>query len=284
MRNVKITIEYDGTGYYGWQMQRETPTVQQVLQETISMVLNQPVTLHGSGRTDAGVHALGQVANFRTDNPMEIEALRTALNRLIPPDIVITDIAEVDYSFHARVNAVSRTYWYLMWNCTQRSAFCKRYAWHIPSPLDVTAMQEAASCLIGVQDFASFQGADSENGHAVREVMSVHFKKTRDAFVIFSITGNAFVKHMVRNIAARWLTWAKGKSIAEWFQKYFAAERPDARGYDRPAPGAVFEKSSLLTAGHSDKPARRSFVQRRMTLDLDIPLTRHKISSAQRQP
>lgn len=242
MRNIKITIEYDGTGYYGWQMQRETPTVQQVLQETISMVLNQPVTLHGSGRTDAGVHALGQVANFRTDNPMEIEALRTALNRLIPPDIVITDIAEVDYSFHARVNAVSRTYWYLMWNCTQRSAFFKRYAWHIPSPLDVTAMQEAASCLIGVQDFASFQGADRENGHAMREVMGVHFKKTRTHLIIFSITGNAFVKHMVRNITGTLVDVGKGKINPGDFRNILQQKNRTLAGMTAPPQGLFLKK------------------------------------------
>ena len=159
MRNIKFTIAYDGTRYYGWQIQRETPTVQQVLRDTISMVLNSPVTLHGSGRTDAGVHALGQVANFRTDNSMEVEALRTALNRLIPADIVVKDIAEVDLSFHARVNARSRTYWYFIWNCPQQSAFLQRYAWQIPSPLDIAAMRQAAGCLVGMQDFASFQGS-----------------------------------------------------------------------------------------------------------------------------
>jgi tRNA pseudouridine38-40 synthase len=242
MRNIKITIEYDGTGYYGWQMQRETPTVQQVLQETIAMVLNRPVTLHGSGRTDSGVHALGQVANFRTDNSMEIEALRTAVNRLIPPDIVIRDIAEVDYSFHSRVNAQSRTYWYLIWNCPQRSAFFKRYAWHIPSPLDMPAMETAAHYLIGVKDFAAFQGADRENGHAMREVISVHFKKTRSHLILFSITGNAFVKHMVRNIIGTLVDVGKNKISPDDFNKVLQQKDRTLAGMTAPPQGLFLKK------------------------------------------
>lgn len=242
MRNIKITIEYDGTGYYGWQMQRETPTVQQVLQETIAMVLNRKVTLHGSGRTDAGVHALGQVANFRTDNSMDIEMLRTAVNRLIPPDIVIRDIEEVDYTFHARVNAQSRTYWYLIWNFPQRSAFFKRYAWHIPLPLDIPAMQEAAQCLIGVQDFASFQGADRENGHAMREVLSVHFKKTRTHLIILSITGNAFVKHMVRNITGTLVDVGKGKTGIDDFKNILQKKDRTCAGVTAPPQGLFLKR------------------------------------------
>jgi len=242
MRNIKITIAYDGTRYYGWQIQRETPTVQQVLRDTISMVLNSPVTLHGSGRTDAGVHALGQVANFRTDNSMDVEALRTALNRLIPADIVVKDIAEVDLSFHARVNARSRTYWYFIWNCPQQSAFLQRYAWHIPSPLDIAAMRQAAGCLVGMQDFASFQGADRENGHAVREVNSVHFKKIRKHLILFSITGSAFVKHMVRNIVGTLVDVGKGKISADDFRNILNQKDRTRAGITAPPQGLFLKK------------------------------------------
>jgi len=242
MRNIKITIAYDGTRYYGWQIQRETPTVQQVLRDTISMVLNRPVSVHGSGRTDAGVHALGQVANFRTDNPMDVEALRTALNRLIPADIVIRDIAEADFSFHARVSAQSRTYWYLIWNCPQRSAFLQRYAWHIPLPLDIAAMKQAAACLTGMHDFASFQGADKENGHAVRDVTSVHFKKTREHLMIFSITGSAFVKHMVRNIVGTLVDVGKGKLSPDDFRTILQQKDRTLAGMTAPPQGLFLKK------------------------------------------
>jgi tRNA pseudouridine38-40 synthase len=139
MRTLKLTIEFDGTNYHGWQIQREEPTVQQVLRNTISMVLDRPIILHGSGRTDAGVHALGQVAHFVTDTDMDVNTLRKAVNRLIPKDMVVKEAAEVDATFNARFSAKSRTYWYFIWNSSERSAFFQRYAWFIPAPLDMTS-------------------------------------------------------------------------------------------------------------------------------------------------
>ena len=173
---------------------------------------------------------------------MDIDLLRTALNRLIPPDIVIRNIAEVDLSFHARVNAQSRTYWYFIWNSPLRSAFLQRYAWQIPAPLDITAMRQAAGCLIGMHDFASFQGADRENGHAVRDVTSVQFKKTREQLVIFSITGSSFVKHMVRNIVGTLVDVGLGKISADDFNAILQQKDRTLAGMTAPPQGLFLKK------------------------------------------
>ena len=242
MRTIKITIEFDGTNYYGWQIQREEPTVQQVLRNTISMVLDRKIVLHGSGRTDAGVHALGQVAHFKTESEMDVETLRKAVNRLIPKDMVIKKAEEVEEEFNARFSAKSRTYWYLIWNSFDRSAFLQRYAWFVPAPLDITAIKEAASCLLGVHDFTSFQGTESENGHAVREMHSVHIKKTRDHLIIFSVTASAFVKHMMRNIVGTLADVGKGKISAEEFRTILMQKDRTLAGVTAP-PHGLFLKS-----------------------------------------
>ena len=242
MRNIKLTIEFDGTTYYGWQIQKEEPTVQQILQDTISRILNRPVTLYGAGRTDAGVHALGQVANFHTDAAMGVEDLRRALNSLIPKDIAVRKAEEVDARFNARYSATSRTYWYLIWNSPLRSAFYQRYSWQIVTPLDIDAMRKAAACLIGVHDFSSLQGADKENGHAVREIMAIHFKRTRNHLIIFSITANAFVKHMVRNIAGTLVDAGKGTMSPEEFKNILERKDRTLAGITAPPQGLFLKK------------------------------------------
>ena len=241
-RTIKLTIEFDGTNYYGWQIQREEPTVQQVLRKTISMVLDRPIVLHGSGRTDAGVHALGQVAHFVTDADMDVDILRKAVNRLIPKDMVIKQAEEVDAGFNARFSAKSRTYWYLVWNSYERSAFFQRYAWYIPAPLDIAAMKKAAACLIGVHDFTSFQGTDRENGHAIREVHSIHIKRTRQHLLVFSVTASAFVKHMMRNIVGTLVDVGKDKISAEAFQTILMQKDRTLAGVTAP-PHGLFLKS-----------------------------------------
>jgi len=242
MRTIKLTIAFDGTNYHGWQIQKEKPTVQQVLRDTISMVLNRPIILHGSGRTDAGVHALGLVAHFATDAVLPVDTLCKAVNSLIPKDIVIKKAEEVDGRFNARYSAKSRTYWYLIWNSSQRCAFLQRYAWHVSAPLNIEAMKQAAAVLIGVHDFASFQGSDRENGHAVREVRRVACKKMRQHLVIFSITANAFVKHMVRNIVGTLVDVGTGKISTESFESILLKKDRSAAGITAPPHGLFLRK------------------------------------------
>ncbi len=242
MRNIKLLIEFDGTNYRGWQIQREKNTIQQIVQDALSRILDRPIVLHGSGRTDAGVHALGQVANFLTDATLDVKRLGLALNSMIPADIAVKKVEEVDMAFHARYSAKSRTYWYLLWNAALRSAFCHWFTWHIITPLNIPAMREAAACLVGVHDFSSFQGADKANGHAVREVKSIQFKKTRQHLIIFSITANAFVKHMVRNIVGTLVDVGKGKMSAEEFKNIFEKKDRTLAGITAPAQGLFLKE------------------------------------------
>jgi tRNA pseudouridine38-40 synthase len=242
MRNLKLIIEFDGTNYHGWQIQKEENTVQQILRDALCRILNRPVTLHGSGRTDSGVHALGQVANFLTDAAMDVARLRLAVNSIIPKDIAVKHAEEVGLTFHSRYSAKSRTYWYLIWNTRVRSAFYERYSWHIIQPLDIAAMREAARYLIGTHDFSSFQGADKENGHAVRDVKSFYFRETGQNLIICSITANAFVKHMVRNIIGTLADVGKGKMSIGEFKTVFEKRDRTLAGITAPAQGLFLKE------------------------------------------
>ncbi|MCP4715879.1 MAG: tRNA pseudouridine(38-40) synthase TruA, partial [Deltaproteobacteria bacterium] len=175
-------------------------TIQQVLQETIAKIVNQPITLHGSGRTDAGVHALGQVAHFRANTRLERVQLLNGLNSLLPQDIRVVAVDLEKSDFHARYDATCRTYWYWFWNTVQASPFYGRYSWHIKRPLDLQAMNRAAQQLTGIHDFKSFQGADRQDVCSTREVTRAGIKRVNRNMLLFEIRANAFLKHMVRNI------------------------------------------------------------------------------------
>ena len=157
--NIKLTVEYDGTEYCGWQIQATGKTVQGVLEKAVSTLVRRPTRLVGSGRTDAGVHALGQVANFLSDKELELHRMQRALNALTPDDISIKAVELVPDSFHARRHGRSRIYEYRIWNRSSPSPFHLRYAWHVHDSLDIAAMREAITCLQGEHDFSSFRGA-----------------------------------------------------------------------------------------------------------------------------
>ena len=218
MQNIKLIIQFDGTAYHGWQTQNTDTTVQQTVQDVLSKILNNPIKLHGSGRTDAGVHALGQVANFLTDSDMDLKCMMKAVNSLLPQDIVVREAQAVEPDFHSRFSAKSRIYWYLIWNFCERSPFYCRYSWHIAYPLDFSAMRKSALSLIGIHDFTSFQGADKEPVNPIREVIHVRFKRFRRHMMIFEIQANAFLKHMVRNIIGTLTEVGKGKIRSEEFE------------------------------------------------------------------
>ncbi len=156
MRNIKLLIEYDGSAYQGWQRQAKGRTIQGMLEDKLSRITGETVVLYGAGRTDAGVHALGQAANFHTSQPIPTEALQKALNRLLPKDIVIKSGEVVAADFHARYSAKSKTYLYRILTGQCPSAFERRHAWHIPCSLDIQAMETAAQSLLGTHHFGAF--------------------------------------------------------------------------------------------------------------------------------
>lgn len=209
MRNVKVVVEYDGTDYFGFQFQPNHPTIQAEIERVLEKILKEKVTVYGSGRTDAGVHAAGQVISFRTEGTIPIDRLCVAMNSLLPRDIAALCASEVDSEFHARYSAKSRLYRYDILNADAKSALRGRFCWHVREPLDVDAMREAATALIGVHDFTSFACADRDEGSPVRDMMSIDINsffpweragERGGCLVTIEMRANAFLRSMVRVI------------------------------------------------------------------------------------
>ena len=202
MRRLKLTVEYDGTDFHGFQVQgKGERTVQSVLEEAVSrLVPREEILLHGAGRTDIGVHALGQVVSLETESALPIERWAIALNSLLPPDVSVARVEEADLGFHARFSATQRTYGYLIWTRRTRSAIWGRYSLHLRRPLDIALMRQAALPLIGAQDFASFARAGGNPGRTTtRDLKTLKIRRVRDG-VLVTVTANGFLRTMVRNL------------------------------------------------------------------------------------
>lgn len=197
MKNIKLTIEYDGTNYFGWQRQPGGPTIQEAIEACLEKMTGEPVTLHGSGRTDSGVHALGQVANFRTDSRLGPEEFQKGLNSVLPKDIVIIAAEEALDDFHAQLSAKSKKYIYKILNRPYPSALLRQRVWYIPYPLNIQYMKEAGEMLTGKNDFRAFAQAGAEVKSTVRTVLTAEFE-TRGDIVEFRIEADGFLKRMVR--------------------------------------------------------------------------------------
>lgn len=211
MRNIKVTIAYDGTAYHGFQRQTEDlPTIQQVLEETLTMIVKHPVTVIGAGRTDAGVHARGQVINFHTDCRIPADRLALAMNSLLPPDIVAARAEDAEASFHAQFAAKGKVYTYHIYNSRIPSAFDRLYSWHIPQKLDVDKMRQAAKFIVGEHDFTAFRAAGSKAKTSVRHVRRVDIDCAPPHLYI-TAEANGFLYNMVRIITGTLLYVGKGK-------------------------------------------------------------------------
>jgi len=208
---LRLTVEYEGTAYQGWQLQPGGPTVQEVLERALATALREPVRVRGAGRTDAGVHACGQIAAVRVRRaPTDVERLRRSLNALTPDDVAVREIAVVDDAFDPRRDASSRVYEYRILNAPAPSPFWRRFAWHVPEPLRVDAMNVAAAALVGEHDFAVFRGADAEPVRStVRRAFESRLART-DALLVYRIEATAFLKHMVRNIVGTLVEVGRG--------------------------------------------------------------------------
>ncbi|MBM3776154.1 MAG: tRNA pseudouridine(38-40) synthase TruA [Acidobacteria bacterium] len=210
MRRIKITIAYDGTDYHGWQVQPGLPTIQGSLEEVVGELEGRPVHVAGSGRTDAGVHALAQVAAFTLANPIPLENLRRALNRLLPPSIRVLAAGEVAAAFHPRHQAVSKLYEYRIVRSQVCSPFEWRYAHHHPYPLDLERMSALAPLFEGAQDFAAFASADErELETTVRRIFRSSLEVAAGRLT-YRVRGSGFLKHMVRNMVGALLEAGKG--------------------------------------------------------------------------
>ncbi len=249
LQNFKLIIEYDGTGYHGWQRQSNTCTIQGTIEDALKTMTEQPVTLIGSGRTDAGVHATGQVASFCLETRLTSDVFAKGLNSLLPPDIVIKDCAAVDETFHARYDAWSKVYDYRILNRPTPAALFRQYAWHIRKPLDLDAMRTAILCLKGEHDFSAFEGAGSPRSHAVRTAIDVSLTgKDADCYVVFSIEADGFLRHMARNIVGTLVDVGLGKISAEAFENILISKDRKQAGITAPAHG-LFLREVKYTSG-----------------------------------
>jgi len=222
MRNFKLTLEYDGTNYHGWQKQPGLLTIQGVLEECLSRLAAEPVNVTGAGRTDAGVHALNQVASFKSQIPLSEAILQKALNRGLPEDIVVKKVEEGPLTFDARRHAKAKTYCYTLLVRPYRSPLERLYSLFIPYPLDVAAMAEAAFFLIGEHDFSSFRATGGGTANPIRQVMDAHFEADGDR-LHFLITADGFLKHMLRIIVGTLLEVGRGKLSPQDFKAVLEA-------------------------------------------------------------
>jgi tRNA pseudouridine38-40 synthase len=237
LKNFKITIEYDGTAYHGWQRQAEDRTVQGEIEKALMTITGNPVSLTGSGRTDAGVHAFGQVANFHCRTRLDHTVFLKGLNSLLPKDIVITECTPVSAEFHARYDVKSKSYHYKILNRTLPAAIFRQYAWHIPKKLDIEAMLRSLHYIIGTHDFKAFEGSGSLRANTVRSVMYADLEKTEDGYLVFKIAGNGFLRFMVRNIVGTLADVGLGKITPNDFNNILLSRDRNRAGVTAPAHG-----------------------------------------------
>lgn len=234
--NIKLTVEYDGTHYHGWQVQPTGETVQAVLEKAVSTVLGRPTHVIGSGRTDAGVHALGQVANFLSDTELEPHRVQRALNALTPDDVTIKTVEIVPDSFHARRDGRSRIYEYRILNRPSPSPFLLKFAWHVHDPLNIALMREAITCLEGEHDFSSFRAAGCDAAHPVRMIYRASLSP-RDELIVFTVEATAFLRHMMRNLIGTLVEVGRQQRTPQSFAEVLQSRDRTKAGIKAPARG-----------------------------------------------
>jgi tRNA pseudouridine38-40 synthase len=242
MRNIRLLLAYDGSEFSGWQVQPDAATIQGTLATAIGRVTGEKVLPQGSGRTDAGVHALGQVATFPTESPIPAANLVKALNDVLPPSIRVLEACEVASEFHARKSARAKTYRYRMYRGVICPPFLARYVWHYPFPLDENAMQQAAALVVGKHDFTSFAAVDPERGHDdevvsnVRRIIVSTWKQAGQE-LIYTVQGSGFLHHMVRNLVGTFVLVGKTTLKPENMNEILQARNRAAAGATAPASG-----------------------------------------------
>jgi tRNA pseudouridine38-40 synthase len=214
-RNIRLLLEYDGSRYHGWQRQKGDLSIQQVLEEALKRLTGEQVALIGSGRTDAGVHALGQVANFHTDRAIPLKAFHEGLNSMLPPDIAVLEAREAAPEFHARKAALAKTYEYRILNRPSRSPLHHHYGWWLAAELDQEAMAAAARALPGEHDFTAFRASGSDNLNPVRRIIMAEWLAHPGGWRRFRITANGFLRGMVRSLVGTMVEIGKGKAAPE---------------------------------------------------------------------
>lgn len=237
MKNIKLIIEYDGTKYRGWQRLPDTEnTIQGKIEKVLSLMTKEKIEIIGSGRTDAGAHALFQVANFKTNSPMAMEDIKEYCNQYLPEDIVIKDAEEVDERFHSRYNVKGKKYLYRIWNSKTPTAFNRKYTYYLPVDLDVEAMKRGAALLIGSHDFKGFSSVKSKKKSTIREIHSIDINGVQEELQ-FMIHGNGFLYNMVRIMVGTLLEIGEGKRKVESISSILEGKERSMAGITVPAQG-----------------------------------------------
>lgn len=241
-RNLKVTLSYDGTDFSGWQVQPDTPTVQGTLASAIGRITGEKVLPQGSGRTDAGVHALGQVVTFVTESSVPTENFLKALNDILPASIRILQVEQAPVELHARHSAQAKSYRYRIYRESICPPFLARYVWHYPYPLDEDAMARAAALVVGEHDFTSFAAVDPERGREdqpasnIRTIFSSMWDR-RAAELAYMVRGSGFLHHMVRNLVGTFILVGRGTLAVEDIPRILEARHRSAAGATAPASG-----------------------------------------------
>jgi tRNA pseudouridine38-40 synthase len=248
-QTFRLTIAYDGTDFIGWQRQASGVSIQGLLEDALSELDGRPVTVIGAGRTDAGVHARGQVAGAALERQIDAAAVVRAVNIRLPASVRILDAVQVSDDFHARFDARRKSYRYRIWNADVMSPFERSYAWHVPMHLDLTAMAEAAAALRGTHDFAAFQGTGSDTQTTVRTVVeSAVTSDPGSPLIVYDATGEGFLRHMVRNIVGTLVEVGRGRFPARWIGDVLASRARSAAGPTAPAQGLI-----LMAVAYDDE-------------------------------
>lgn len=241
MRNITLTVAYEGTNYHGWQCQPGVVTVQEVLQQGLGKVVDHPVKLYAGARTDAGVHACGQIVNFHTEKSIPPYNLVKGINSLLPQDVRIIAAQDVTPDFHARYSAKSKTYAYAILNRPHNSPFHARYAWHLWYDIDAGVMDQAAGLISGEQDFASFKKKDEPYESTVRRVLRSGVRRQGD-MIYFVIEANGFLRYMVRNLMGTLVLVGSGKMTLQGFEEVLRARDREKAGPTAPPQGLFLRR------------------------------------------
>lgn len=260
MHHFKLTIAYDGTDFHGWQIQANKPTIQGELVNLLQRLTQEKIYLHGAGRTDAGVHALGQVASFQTKSALSAHEFQRALNALLPPSIRIVASEEVGPDFHARWSAICKTYRYRLYRGKVVPPTLWRYVLHYPFPLDEDAMCDAASRFVGTHDFTAFAAsADSEDGEhersTEREIYSAKLERTADGEeLIFTVSGRSFLRYMVRKMVGTLLDIGRGRLTPQDINRLYESKDRSKAGPTVPPQGLVMVEVQHKEAWRVGRP------------------------------
>jgi tRNA pseudouridine38-40 synthase len=251
LQTLKLILEYDGTEFHGWQVQPQVRTVQGILEEKLAIILGGPVGVVGAGRTDAGVHARGQVAHCHTESDLEAERVQRGVNGLLPPDVAARSVELVSAEFHARYGAINKTYSYTILTGASRSPLLRRFAYHVRHPVDIEAMRHAAALLEGHHDFSAFWGGGDDGRNPWRTLKRLHLYE--DSGVLHVIAeAESFLRHMVRNLVGTLLEVGRGRYPASWVQEVLESRNRCHAGPTIPAHGLCLEEVRYAEPGHSE--------------------------------